>query len=99
MADVSAERDKWLQYQKEHKNARKNLRFFEKAFRKDVLVPIGTKAFMPGTLYHTNEVFCSLYDGLFVRCSTDKALLLCQHRLKEAENRLKLIEVEYNMYK
>lgn len=75
------------------------MRDFEKSYRKDIMVPIGAKALMPGTLYHTNEVFVAMYSGLFVKCSADKALLVCQHRLKQADKRLELLDVEYKMYK
>lgn len=96
---VDVERKKWQQYKEEHINAERNLREFEKSYRKDILVPIGARALMPGTLYHTNEVFVAMYSGLFVKCSTDKALLVCQNRLKEADRRLELLDVEYKMYK
>lgn len=99
LAHVTEERNRWLQYQTDHEKAGENLREFQKSFRKDILVPIGSKALMPGTLYHTNEIFVGMYRGLFVKCSADKAMAVCQHRLNEAHKRLDALDVEYRMYK
>lgn len=93
------ERNKWLQYKEEHVQAANNLREFQKSFRKDILVPIGSKALMPGQLYHTNEIFVGMYRGLFVKCSADKAIAVCEHRLGEANKRLDALDVEHKMYK
>lgn len=80
-------------------NAQQNLLEFEKSYRREILVPIGSKALMPGQLYHTNEIFVGMYRGLFVKCSTDKALLVCKHRLNEAEKHIQALDAEYKMYK
>lgn len=80
-------------------NAERNLLEFEKSYRKEILVPIGSKALMPGQLYHTNEIFVGMYRGLFVKCSTDKALRVCKHRLNEAEKHIRALDAEYKMYK
>lgn len=99
LAHVTQERNRWLQHQTDHEKAQENLRDFQKSFRKEILVPIGSKALMPGTLYHTNEVLVSMYSDLFVKCSADKALAVCKHRLKEAQKRLEALNIEYKMYK
>lgn len=96
---MTQERNRWLQYKADHEKAKENLHDFQKSFRKEILVPIGSKAMMPGTLYHTNEVLVSMYSELFVKCSADKALAVCEHRLKEAQKRLEALNVEYKMYK
>lgn len=97
--NVESERKRWLQYQEDHVQAGNNLREFQKSFRKEILVPIGTKALMPGHLYHTNEVFVGMYSGLFVKCSADKALRVCEHRLNQANERIDALSVEHKMYK
>lgn len=99
MAHVTQERNRWLQYRTDHEKAKENLHDFQKSFRKEILVPIGSKGLMPGTLYHTNEVLVSMYSDFFVKCSADKALAVCEHRLKEAQKRLEALNVEYKMYK
>lgn len=99
LANVDAERKKWVQYREEHLQAASNLRDFQKSYRKDILVPIGPKALIPGHLYHTNEVLVGMYRGMFVNCSTDKALLVCEHRLGEAAKRLDALDTEQQMYR
>ncbi|XP_031625812.1 unconventional prefoldin RPB5 interactor-like protein [Contarinia nasturtii] len=99
LSRADCERNKWLQYKEEHNQAADNLREFQKSLCINVLVPIGAKAFMPGQLYHTNEIFVGTYRGLFIKCSTDKALAVCQHRLDEADKKLASFNIEYQMYK
>lgn len=72
---------------------------FRESLQKDILVPIGSKALMPGKLYHTNEIFVGMYSGLFVKCSSQNAIELCQHRLKKSKERLDALDTEYKMYK
>lgn len=99
LANVDSERKRWLEYKTEHEQAGTNLREFQKSFRKEILVPIGSKALMPGHLYHTNEILVSMYHGLFVKCSADKALSVCEHRIDEANKRIDALNVEDKMYR
>lgn len=99
LSHVDGERNRWLQYKEEHEQASSNLRDFQQSFRKEILVPIGSKALMPGHLYHTNEIFVGMYRGLFVKCSADKALSVCEHRLGEANKHIDALNVEHKMYK
>ena len=45
-------------------------------------VPFGKFAFMPGQLYHTNEVLVLLGDNWFVKRSTKQALEITERRKK-----------------
>jgi len=62
------------------------------------MVPVGKKALMPGHLIHTNELLVSHYQGYFSACSAHKAKEICQHRLKLADEHLKKLEVEANLW-
>lgn len=99
LSHVDGERKRWIQYKEEHEQASDNLREFQKSFHKEIMVPIGSKALIPGHLYHTNEIFVSMYQGLFVKCSTDKALTVCEHRLGEANKWIEALNAEHKMYK
>lgn len=99
LANVDSERKRWLEYKTEHEQAGDNLREFPKSFRKEILVPIGSKALIPGHLYHTNEIFVSMYNGLFAKCSADTALSVCEHRINEANKRIDALNVEHKMYR
>lgn len=99
LTNVDIERKRWLEYKTEHEQAGNNLREFQKSFRKEILVPIGSKALMPGHLYHTNEILVSMYQGLFVKCSADKALAVCEHRIGEANKRIDDLNVEDKMFR
>lgn len=99
MTRNTVETEKWTTYKKEHVELNKNLKEYEKKLEIDVMVPIGTKALMPGKLYHTNEILVSHYQGVFSNVSTDKALEISNHRIKLAETHLKSLDVEKDMYK
>ncbi|XP_076653138.1 unconventional prefoldin RPB5 interactor isoform X2 [Halictus rubicundus] len=62
------------------------------------MVPIGKKAFLKGKLIHTNEVLASLGDGYFAKYSADGAAALCERRIKHAEEMLKNLSGEIDLY-
>lgn len=99
LTHIDEERGRWQQYANEYIQAEQNLIGFRESLQKDILVPIGSKALIPGKLYHTNEIFVGMYSGLFVKCSSHKAVELCQHRLKNAKDRLVALDAEHKMYK
>lgn len=53
---------------------------------------------MPGELIHTNELLVGHYQGYFSACSAHKAKEICQHRLRLAEEHLKQLEVEADLW-
>lgn len=92
------ETKRWEAYKKEHIDAEQNLKEFEKKIEIDVMVPIGPKAFMPGVIYHTNEVLVSHFQGHFSKVSTHQALELVNRRLKMSDDRLQSLEKEQMLY-
>lgn len=62
------------------------------------MVPIGSKAMIPGTLYNTGVVFVSHYQNLITKCSAHQAGKLCHKRLTLAQERLDALEAEYKRY-
>lgn len=62
------------------------------------MVPIGSKALIPGKLYHTNEVFISHSQSMYSKCTAHQAMEICNHRIKKAEQRLEALNTEHDMY-
>lgn len=94
----AAETERWTKYRDDHRQAVENLDTFRKRLEVDVMVPIGGKALMPGKLYHTNEILCSHSSKLYSKCTADQAITVCQHRVGVADERLKALGVEREMY-
>ncbi|KAI8039515.1 hypothetical protein M5D96_006927 [Drosophila gunungcola] len=76
----------------------RNLDLFARNLSVEVMVPIGGKALMPGELIHTNELLVAHYEGYFSACSAHKAKEICRHRLKLAEEQLKKLETESDLW-
>lgn len=96
---IDEERGRWQQYTNDYLQAGENLLGFRESLQRDVLVPIGSKALMPGKLYHTNEILVGMYGSLFVKCSAQKAMELCHHRLRKAKERMDALDAEYKKYR
>lgn len=95
----AAETVRWTNYKEQHEGARANIEEFTKSLEVDIMVPIGSKALMPGRLYHTNEIVVSHSQTYYSKCTAHKALEICQNRLNVAESRLKALDVEANLHR
>uniref|UniRef100_A0A182RFP4 Unconventional prefoldin RPB5 interactor n=1 Tax=Anopheles funestus TaxID=62324 RepID=A0A182RFP4_ANOFN len=93
-----AETARWTVYRQEHVELKENLRMYQKAPKADIMIPIGTKAFLPGQLYHTGEVLVSHGCGYFSDCSTDQAQSIVDRRIQMAEELLQKYERERSLY-
>lgn len=82
----------------DHRAAKENMETFRKTIDVDVMVPIGTKAMMPGKLYHTNEIFLSHSSQIYSKCSAHQSMEVCEHRMALAQQRLANLETERQMY-
>ncbi|KAH8261463.1 hypothetical protein KR044_009578, partial [Drosophila immigrans] len=92
------ETERWQAFKADNKSAIANLEMFSKKLSVEVMVPIGKKALMPGELIHTNELLVGHYQGYFSACSAHKAKEICQHRLRLAEEQLKKLGVEADLW-
>uniref|UniRef100_A0A182WIS5 Unconventional prefoldin RPB5 interactor n=1 Tax=Anopheles minimus TaxID=112268 RepID=A0A182WIS5_9DIPT len=93
-----AETARWTVYRQEHVELKENLRMYQKAPRADIMIPVGTKAFLPGQLYHTGEVMVSHGCGYFSNCSTEQAQSIADRRIQLAEQLLQKYERERSLY-
>ncbi|XP_020815675.1 unconventional prefoldin RPB5 interactor-like protein [Drosophila serrata] len=90
--------ERWQNYKSDNENTIRNLDLFSQKLSVDIMVPIGKKALMPGELIHTNELLVSHYEGYFSACSAHKAKEICSHRIKLAEEHLKQLEIEADLW-
>lgn len=92
------ETERWKAFLKENETAKENMSMFQKRLTVDVMVPVGKKALMPGQLIHTNEVLVGHYQGYFSKCSAFKATEICDLRIATANERLKKLETEMELW-
>lgn len=91
---------KWLNWQAELNQTRKNLSEFVKSYSVDVMVPMGKKAFVRGQLVHTNEItVCHGTTGIFSDVSSNQAIDLIGHRLKVCDENLEGLRKERELYR
>lgn len=95
----SDEKTRWTTYKEDHVQAETNIRTFQKSLEVDIMVPIGSKALMPGKLYHTGEVFVSHSSSIYSNCTAHQAIEICKHRLAVAQQRLTALDTEHDMYR
>ena len=62
-----------------------------------VMVPMTSKAFMPGSLVHTNEILVLLGDNWFVETSAQKAAAIARRRVKACGEILDNLQKEYEL--
>ncbi len=65
----------------------------------DVMVPISTKAFMPGKLVSTNEILVLLGDNWFVERSAKQAAEIIDRRIASIDTHVTEINREIGIYK
>uniref|UniRef100_A0A1B6C309 Unconventional prefoldin RPB5 interactor n=1 Tax=Clastoptera arizonana TaxID=38151 RepID=A0A1B6C309_9HEMI len=87
----------WKTYKKELEDVDARLLSFRDQLTHPIMVPVGKKAFMKGTLDHTNEILVSLGDDWFVKKSAKESSELCQRRIKTCEEMLENLDKEYQL--
>ncbi|KFB36664.1 AGAP007637-PA-like protein [Anopheles sinensis] len=92
------ETQRWSAYRQEHLDLKENLRMYQKTPRADILIPMGTKALLPGQLYHTGEVLVSHGGGYFTECSSEQAQTIADRRVKLADEMLQKYDRERTLY-
>ncbi|XP_003702501.1 unconventional prefoldin RPB5 interactor [Megachile rotundata] len=88
----------WRAYKTGHEKVAEALQTFQKDLYVNCMVPIGKRALMKGRLIHTNEVLAFLGDGYFAKYSAAGAIALCQRRIQNAEEMLKKLSTERDLY-
>ncbi|XP_035789299.1 unconventional prefoldin RPB5 interactor-like protein [Anopheles albimanus] len=93
-----AEVARWTVYRKEHEELKKNISMYKKSLRCDILIPMGSKALLPGQVYHTGELLISHGDGYFSESSADQAYTIADRRIRLADEMLEKYERERTLH-
>lgn len=94
----TAEHERWTQYLQDHQQAIESLEHFRKSIETDIMVPVGSKALIPGKLYHTNEILLSHSSQVYSKCTSHQAQQVCLHRIGVAKQRLEDFATERELY-
>lgn len=94
----AADEEKWRNFRKELVDTRGNLSEYVKQRCVNIIVPLGKKAMVRGTLLHTNEVTVSHGAAIFSDVSTAQAVDILDHRIKTCDERLEAFEKERELF-
>ena len=97
--DQNAEsEEKWKNYKETVGETQKTVNTFLKSYKMEVMVPLGKKAFVRGTLQHTNDVLVSHSSNYFSAVSNYQANEILQRRNIVCEQKLKELDKEKDLF-
>ena len=90
----------WSKHKEDYTKLKSVLSTLNEKTSHKTMVPLGSKAYMEGTLVHTNEIMVLLGDNWFVERSTSQASEICDRRISRCDemmsklnDELKLVQV------
>ena len=86
-----------LQHREDYCNLTQRLETLSDVTQHKVMVPMTSKAFMPGKLVHTNEILVLLGDNWFVETSAKNAAAIAQRRVKGCDEILDNLQQELEL--
>ena len=86
-----------LQHREEYSTLADRLETLSDLTQHKVMVPMTSKAFMPGKLVHTNEILVLLGDNWFVETSAKNAAAIARRRVKGCEDILDNLQQELEL--
>ncbi|ODQ51206.1 hypothetical protein SAICODRAFT_9203 [Saitoella complicata NRRL Y-17804] len=86
--------DQWRNYKKEYAALQEKISDLPKKTTRDIRVPFGKFASIPGTLIHTNEITVLLGENWFVERSAHEAAEIIGRRIEYVEETVKKVEGE-----
>ena len=86
-----------LSHRSEYCKLKSKLETLSDQMEHKVMVPMTSKAFMPGTLVHTNEIMVLLGDNWFIQTSAKKAAEIAGRRIKACDDILNNLEKELDL--
>ncbi|XP_068169880.1 unconventional prefoldin RPB5 interactor 1 [Antennarius striatus] len=78
----------WMKVSGDYEALNERLQTLPDQLSYDIMVPVGSLAFMPGKLVHTNEVTALLGDNWFTKCSAKQAQKIVERRMKYVKGEL-----------
>ncbi|BFZ63102.1 hypothetical protein YB2330_004220 [Saitoella coloradoensis] len=86
--------DQWQNYKKEYAALQEKISDLPQKTTRDIRVPFGKFASIPGTLIHTNEITVLLGENWFVERSAHEAAEIIGRRIDYVEENVKKVEGE-----
>ena len=90
----------WSRHKEEYTKLKSVLSSIDQKTSHQTMVPLGPKAYMEGTLVHTNEIMVLLGDNWFAERSASQASEICDRRIVQCDamlsklnDELKLVQV------
>lgn len=84
--------EKFHKFKDDYLHLQKRLTSLPDKTSHEVMVPIGSLAFMPGRLVHTNELTVLLGDNWFVERSTKQAAGIVSRRIRDVKEKMESME-------
>ncbi|CAH1779921.1 unnamed protein product [Owenia fusiformis] len=78
----------WNKFRSDYVDLQSRLKSLPEKVKHDIMVPFGSKAFMPGQLVHCNEILVLLGDNWFAERSSTQACGIIDRRLKSIDKQL-----------
>ncbi|TPX65300.1 hypothetical protein SpCBS45565_g05255 [Spizellomyces sp. 'palustris'] len=93
IANTEGNLKRWQKYDEDYQTLQGFLQDAVQVTKKDVMVPFGPFAFMPGQLIHTNEVLVLLGDNWFAERSVKQALEIVGRRREYTTEQVKNLKL------
>uniref|UniRef100_A0A8D8LH29 Unconventional prefoldin RPB5 interactor n=1 Tax=Cacopsylla melanoneura TaxID=428564 RepID=A0A8D8LH29_9HEMI len=87
----------WMGYKTDLEDVKKNLINYSEKLTVPIMIPLCSKAMIPGKLVHTNQVLVGLGDNWFSKVSTKHAVENCDRRIQFCTDMIKKYEKEKNI--
>ena len=98
MVDVRNRAKVWSKHLEDYNQLKETLKTIsDRVVHSATMIPMGKKAYMEGTLVHTNEIMVLLGDNWFAERSAKQAGELCQRRIDKCTEMLEKLDQELTL--
>ena len=87
----------WSKHKEEYVKLKSVLSTLNDKTNHKTMVPLGPKAYMEGTLVHTNEIMVLLGDNWFAERSTSQASEICDRRIGRCDEMMSKLNAELKL--
>ena len=87
----------WSKHKEEYLKLKSVLSTLNDKTHHKTMVPLGSKAYMEGTLVHTNEIMVLLGDNWFAERSTAQASEICDRRISKCDEKISKLNEELKL--
>jgi len=98
MTDVKARAQVWQRHLEDYSALKETLKTIsDRVVHSSTMIPVGKKAYMEGTLVHTNEIMVLLGDNWFAERSAKQAGEVAQRRIDKCNQMLESLDKELTL--